>query len=103
MAALAAVIRLGNLDTYTAYLGEGYLLPTIAGVVIGGTALFGGIGRVWGSLAGALFITMLINGLVVLGLSYYWQQFTVGVLIVLAVAVYTVTGLRQSRGVGGGE
>ena len=102
MAALAAVIRLGNLDTYTAYLGEGYLLPTIAGVVIGGTALFGGIGRVWGSLAGALFITMLINGLVVLGLSYYWQQFTVGVLIVLAVAVYTVTGLRQSRGVGGG-
>jgi len=102
MAALAAVIRLGNLDTYTAYLGEGYLLPTIAGVVIGGTALSGGIGRVWGSLGGALFITMLINGLVVLGLSYYWQQFTVGVLIVLAVAVYTVTGLRQSRGVGGG-
>jgi ribose transport system permease protein len=102
MAALAAVIRLGNLDTYTAYLGEGYLLPTIAGVVIGGTALYGGIGRVWGSLGGALFITMLINGLVVLGLSYYWQQFTVGVLIVLAVAVYTVTGLRQSRGVGGG-
>jgi ribose/xylose/arabinose/galactoside ABC-type transport system permease subunit len=75
---------------------------SIAGVVIGGTALFGGIGWVWGSLAGALFITMLINGLVVLGLSYYWQQFTVGVLIVLAVAVYTVTGLRQSRGVGGG-
>ncbi len=69
---------------------------------MGGTALYGGVGRLWGSLAGALLLTMVINGLVVLGLGYFWQQVAVGVVIVLAVMLYAVTGLRQSRGVGGG-
>ncbi len=102
MAAVAGLLHLGKLDTFSAFHAEGYLLPTIAAVVIGGTALHGGLGRIWGSLAGALFITMVINGLVVAGLSYFWQQVVLGMLIILAVAVYTVTGLRRSPGTGKG-
>ena len=102
LAAFAGVVLIGRLDSYVAVEGAYVLLPTIAAVVMGGTALYGGVGRLWGSLGGALLLTMVINGLLVLGLGYFWQQVAVGVVIVLAVMVYTVTGLRQSRGVGGG-
>ena len=62
----------------------------------------GGNGWLWGSLGGALLLSMVINGMVLLGLEFFWQQVAVGVVIVLAIMVYTVTGLRQSRGLGGG-
>jgi len=101
MAALAGVMLIGRLDAYNATFGTGMEFHTIAAVIIGGTSLFGGIGRLWGSLAGALLISMVINGMVSLGFGYFWQQVAVGVVIVLAIMVYTVTGLRQSRGVGG--
>ncbi|MBA7507868.1 Ribose import permease protein RbsC [subsurface metagenome] len=102
MAALAGVVLIGRLDSYVAVDGAYMLLPTIAAVVMGGTALYGGVGRLWGSLGGALLLAMVINGMVLLGLGFFWQQVAVGVVIVLAIMVYTVTGLRQSRGVGGG-
>ncbi len=101
MAALAGLLHMGSIDTFSAFHADGYLLPTIAAVVIGGTALYGGVGRVWGSLAGALFIAMVINGLVIAGLPYFWQQVVLGTLIIAGVAVYTLTGLRESPGVGG--
>jgi len=102
LAALAGVMIIGRLDSYVAVEGAYVLLPTIAAVVMGGTALYGGVGRLWGSLGGALLLAMVINGMVLLGLEFFWQQVAVGVVIVLAIMVYTVTGLRQSRGVGGG-
>jgi len=102
MAALAGVMIIGRLDSYHATFGAGMEFHTIAAVIIGGTALFGGVGRLWGSLAGALLIAMVINGLVVLAVNFYWQQVAIGVVLMLAVALYTVTGLRQARGVGGG-
>jgi len=102
LAALAGVVLIGRLDSYVAVTGAQVLLPTIAAVVMGGTALYGGVGRLWGSLGGALLLAMVINGMVLLGLEFFWQQVAVGVVIVLAIMLYTVTGLRQSRGVGGG-
>ncbi len=78
-------------------------IHTIAAVIIGGTALYGGIGRLWGSLAGAILLAIIINGMMLLGLQCFWQQGAVGVVIVLAVMLYTVTGLRESRRVGGME
>ncbi|MBA7507867.1 Ribose import permease protein RbsC [subsurface metagenome] len=102
MAALAGVMIIGRLDSYHATFGAGMEFHTIAAVIIGGTALFGGAGRLWGSLAGALLIAMVINGLVAFGVNFYWQQIAIGIVLMLAVALYTVTGLRQLRGVGGG-
>ncbi len=101
LSALAAVMVIGRLDSYHGTLGMGMEMHTIAAVIIGGTALYGGIGRVWGSLGGAILLAMVINGMVHLGLQYFWQQVAVGVVIILAVMLYTMTGLRQSRGVGG--
>ena len=103
MAALGAIILAGRFDAWNYAFGTGKEFHVIAGVIIGGTALFGGLGRLWGSLAGVLLISMLVNGMVAIGVSYFWQPVGIGAAIVLAVAVYTITGRRQSRGVGGGE
>ena len=56
-------------------------------MVIGGTSLFGGRGSIIGTLFGALIVGVFRNGLALSGLDVLWQEFTVGVLIIVAVAI----------------
>ncbi|MET7401555.1 ABC transporter permease [Dactylosporangium sp. NPDC005572] len=70
-------------------------LAVIAAVVIGGTSLFGGVGTMWGTLVGTMIPAVLANGLVIVGLNSFWRDFTVGV--VLVVAVYLDQLRRRSR------
>lgn len=65
--------------------GEGYELDAIAACVLGGTSLTGGIGKVWGSIIGVLFMGVMNNGLDMLGVNSYWQSIIKGIIIVLAV------------------
>ena len=65
--------------------GIAYELDAIAAVVIGGTSLAGGVGRVTGTLIGALLISVVNNGLDLMGVESYYQQVIKGVLIVAAV------------------
>jgi len=60
-------------------------LQVIAGVVIGGASLFGGSGGLMGSLIGIIIPVVLLNGFVVLGLPPFWQQVTVGAVLIGAV------------------
>jgi ribose transport system permease protein len=62
-------------------------LDTIAAVVIGGTALFGGEGRVSGTVIGIFIIAVLANGLNILGLSEFWQRVVTGLIIIVVVAI----------------
>jgi fructose transport system permease protein len=55
-------------------------------VVIGGTSLFGGRGAIFGTLIGALVVGIFQNGLALAGVDVLWQQFAIGLLIILAVA-----------------
>jgi len=55
--------------------------------VIGGTSLFGGRGRIMGTLLGALIVGVFSSGLSLVGLDNLWQEFTIGILIIGAVAV----------------
>ena len=71
--------------------GIAYELDAIAAVVIGGTSLAGGVGRVTGTLIGALLIGVMDNGLDLMSVESYYQQVIKGVLIVAAVM------LDQSR------
>ncbi len=66
-------------------IGEGYELQAISAVVIGGTALSGGIGKMWGTIVGAFIIGVLNNGLDLLGVSSYWQKVVSGAIIIAAV------------------
>jgi ribose/xylose/arabinose/galactoside ABC-type transport system permease subunit len=65
--------------------GTGLELQVIAAVVIGGTPLTGGVGRLWGTAIGAVTIGVLSNGLNILGVEAYWQQIITGAVLVIAV------------------
>ena len=62
-------------------------LDSITAVVIGGTSLFGGRGSIIGTLIGALIVGVFRNGLALSGVNVLWQEFAVGLLIIVAVAI----------------
>jgi ribose transport system permease protein len=70
--------------------GVGYELDAITAVILGGTSLFGGRGRIFGTLIGALLIGVLSNGLVLMGVPIYTQLMVKGSVIIFAVAIDTL-------------
>lgn len=84
-AAIAGLILSSTLTSASPTAGETYELTAIAAVVIGGAALTGGRGNVRGTLLGALVIGFLSDGLVIVGVSAYWQMVFIGAVIVVAV------------------
>ena len=68
-------------------MGETFELNAIAAVVLGGTSLMGGRGTITGTLIGAFVIGVLADGLVLLGVSEFWQMVIKGLVIVLAVVL----------------
>lgn len=91
LAGLAGMILAARTGSALPQAGVAYELDAIAAVVIGGTSLAGGVGRVTGTLVGALLIGVMNNGLDLMGVESYYQQVIKGVLIVAAVM------LDQSR------
>jgi ribose transport system permease protein len=85
MSALAGVILTSRLSSSQPTAGEGFELDAIAAVVIGGTSLAGGKGRLFGTFIGALIIGVLNNGLNIIGVSAFYQQFIKGLVILFAV------------------
>lgn len=83
--AIGGIVLSSRIATGQPTLGEGYELDAIAAVVIGGTSLSGAIGKVQGTLIGALLIGSLNNGLDMLNVSSYFQQIIKGAIIILAV------------------
>jgi erythritol transport system permease protein len=96
-AALVGLIIASQLEAAHPATGESFELNAIAAVVLGGTSLMGGRGSVTGSLIGAFVIGVLADGLVMLGVSEFWQMVIKGVVIVLAVAVDQLQTRLQAR------
>jgi len=86
-AALAGIILASRLNSAQPQLGSGFELDAIAAVVIGGTSLSGGKGKISGTIIGVLLIGILGNGLNLLGVSSEFQQIVKGAVILLAVLV----------------
>ena len=85
LAALAGIVLTSRLGAASVQGGLGYEMDGIAAVVIGGTSLSGGRGRVAGTLAGALVMGVLRNGLNLLGVTANWQQTVMGIVIIVAI------------------
>ena len=90
-AALSGILMAGRLNSAQPSAGTGYELNVIAAVVIGGTSMFGGSGNVLGTLIGALLMSVIANGMLIMKISVYWQSLIVGAIIIFAV------GLDQYR------
>lgn len=86
-AAMAGIIIAAQLEAAHPATGQSFELTAIAAVVLGGTSLSGGRGTIFGSLAGAFVIGTLADGLVMLGVSDFWQIVIKGLVIVLAVVL----------------
>jgi ribose transport system permease protein len=91
MAGMYLYLRLGS-GSPTA--GFGLELDAIAAVVIGGAALSGGIGRISGTIIGALILTTVTSGLIIIGVAPNWKQVVVALLIAVAV---TIQGFRRNE------
>ncbi|KRL59677.1 ABC transporter permease [Latilactobacillus fuchuensis] len=85
MASVAGVILTSRLSSAQPDAGTSYEMDAIAAVVLGGTSLAGGKGRIFGTLIGALIIGTLNNGMNLLGISSFYQQIVKGIVIIVAV------------------
>jgi ribose transport system permease protein len=87
LASVGGIMLSGRLASANALMANLMELQTIAAVVIGGTALFGGEGRVGGTVIGIFIIGVLANGLNIFGVSEFWQSVITGLIIVVVVAL----------------
>jgi erythritol transport system permease protein len=97
--AMVGLIIASQLSAAHPATGETFELNAIAAVVLGGTSLSGGRGSIGGSILGAFVIGVLSDGLVLIGVSEFWQTVIKGVVIVLAVVVDQLQQSLQRRAV----
>ena len=96
-ASIAGLILASTLTSASPTAGNTYELTAIAAVVIGGAALTGGRGTIRGTLLGAFVIGFLSDGLVIVGVSAYWQMLFMGAVIIIAVLLNTLQYGRRPR------
>jgi ribose transport system permease protein len=86
-AALAGIMVSATQYGSNPYTGSTYILTSIASVVVGGTAMTGGTGGAFNTLFGALIMSVLLNGMNVVGIDQYAQQSVLGLMIIVSVAL----------------
>jgi len=84
---LAAWVLIGRISAASPQAGIDDNLNSITAVVLGGTSLFGGRGAIFGTLVGALIVGVFRNGLTLVGVESLWQNFAVGILVIVAVSI----------------
>jgi erythritol transport system permease protein len=96
-ASIAGLILSSQLTSAGPTAGTSYELTAIAAVVIGGASLMGGTGNIRGTLLGAFVIGFLSDGLVIIGISSYWQTVFTGAVIVFAVLLNAIQYRRRGK------
>ncbi|MFI9529060.1 ABC transporter permease [Micromonospora rosaria] len=102
LAGLAGVLYAARFGTVDANAGLGLELNVVAAVVVGGVAIFGGSGSVYGAALGAVLLTTIGSALPVLGVTPFWQRAAVGALILAAIGLDRALAVRMARRLRGG-
>ncbi|MDO9396861.1 MAG: ABC transporter permease [Herbiconiux sp.] len=97
LAGLGGLVYLSIYATGDARVGTGYELEAVAAAVVGGVAIVGGSGTIWGVALGAFFLATISSALPVLGVPSLWQQAIVGIFIVGAILLDRVLFLSRTR------
>jgi len=87
MAGLAGIVMAARLGSGSPTLANEFLLPAIACVIVGGTAITGGVGSIWKTFVGALIVAVVRIGMTFVGVTVFAQQIVFGLVLVLAVAI----------------
>jgi len=93
---IAGIIISSRLGSAQPAIGQGYELEAIAAVVIGGTSLAGGQGTISGTIIGAFIMSVLTNGLRIVGVAQEWQTVVIGAVVILAVFIDTYRRKKQN-------
>jgi rhamnose transport system permease protein len=94
LAGFAGALYAARFGTVDATAGTGYELTVISAAVVGGVPIIGGAGSVYGAALGALLLGTITSSLIVLKIDAFWQQALVGALLLLAIAIDRLVGLR---------
>ena len=97
LAGLAGVFYAARYGTVDSQAGSGWELQAVGAAVIGGVAITGGVGSVWGAAIGAVLLMTINRSLPVVGIPDFWQNAVVGVLIIGAIVLDRVLAVRQKR------
>ena len=92
--ALGGLIMIARIDSTQATIGTAMEIHVISAVIIGGTSLFGGRGTIYGTVMGAILLSMMTNALVIAGVDFFWQLVVMGGIVLIAVAI---GNLRERR------
>ena len=87
--AIAAILAVGKIGQAESVSGANFMFISITSVVVGGVALWGGTGGVWNALVGVLIVSVINNGMVVIGLPDFIQDGMLGLLVIIAVVLST--------------
>jgi ribose transport system permease protein len=87
MAGVAGIVMAARLGSGSPTLANEFLLPAIACIVVGGTAITGGVGSIWRTFVGALIVQVVRIGMTFMGISVFAQQIIFGFILVAAVAI----------------
>jgi rhamnose transport system permease protein len=96
VAGFAGALWLARFGTVVADAANGWELTVVSAVVVGGVAITGGTGSVWGAALGGLLLTTIGSALVVLKVDSFWQQAITGVLLLAAIATDRIVQLRTT-------
>ncbi len=87
LSALGGILLSSRLGVAQSLLASGYELDIVAGTVIGGASLAGGVGSVLGNVAGIAIMGVMLNGLVLIDVSAYWQKTAMGLIVLAAILI----------------
>lgn len=96
IAGIAGVVYASRIATASALVGQGAELKAIAAVILGGASLAGGKGTIWGAMLGVLFMALVQNVLLIMGVSAEWQGIVLGSVLVFAVSLDSL--MTRNRG-----
>jgi len=97
LAGLAGVVYTARYVTVASQAGNGWELQAIGAAVIGGVAISGGVGTVWGAAIGAYLLMTINRALPVVGINDFWQRAVVGLLIIGAIILDRVLAVRRAK------
>ncbi|NOU88398.1 ABC transporter permease [Paenibacillus sp. LMG 31460] len=95
LSALSGILISSQVMSGSFNFGKGWEMIAISSVIIGGTSLFGGVGKVWGTFIGLIFLGVLINAMTLLNINEYVQYIVRGLLILVAVLITTIQLMKK--------